>query len=100
LHNVLALLGNYPHGYPLRDSGYSNYDAHWMEFMMLGFFGTVFVVSQMALLAFNQPPEFAMTVGLFAAVCWIFHAIKNRDNWLMGVNVCVFGFALFGLIVN
>ena len=67
---------------------------------MFGFFGTVFVVSQMALLAFNQPPAFAMTVGLFAAVCWIAHAIKHRDSWLMTVNAAVFGFAMFGLIAN
>jgi len=93
----LALFGNYPHGCSLRDLGYSTHDAQWMVAIMFGFFGTVFVITQMALLAFNQPPEFAMTVGLFAAVCWIFHAIKYRDSWLMTVNTAVMGFAMFGL---
>ena len=65
---------------------------------MLGFIGTVGVVSQMALLAFGYSPTLAMGVGFVAGVAWIGHAVRYNDRWLLTVNAVVLAFAGYGLI--
>ena len=80
LHDVLALLGNYPHGYSLHNSRYSDYDAEWMDFLMFGIIGTVGVIAQMALLAFGAPIHAALLFGLGAAVCWIFTLLSVQTR--------------------
>ena len=98
LHDVLALLGNYPHGYSLHNSRYSDYDAEWMDFLMFGIIGTVGVIAQMALLAFGAPIHAALLFGLGAAVCWIFHALERSDKALLVTNLVVGTFAFYGLL--
>lgn len=97
-HNVLAFSRNHPHdcSYPhLRNSTFT---FAWGSAVMLGFIGTVGVVSQMALLAFGYSPTLAMGVGFVAAVAWIGHAVRYNDRWLLTVNAVVLAFAGYGLI--
>lgn len=67
---------------------------------MFGLVGTVLVITQMALMALGYEVTLAMAAGLIAAICWMFHAIKRRDSWLLYVNASVFGFALYGLTIG
>ena len=97
-HNVLAFFRNHPHDnsyFHLRDSTIT---FAWGSTVMLGFIGTVGVVSQMALLAFGYSPTLAMGVGFVAAVAWIGHAVRYNDRWLLTVNAVVLAFAGYGLI--
>jgi hypothetical protein len=65
---------------------------------MIGAIGTALVVAQMAALALEFDTRLAMTIGLIAAGCWIIHATKNRDFWLLITNASVGGFAIWGLV--
>ena len=60
--------------------------------------GTALVIAQMALLASGLSVQLAMAVGLVASLCWIVHATKNHDKWLLITNATVGGFALWGLV--
>jgi hypothetical protein len=60
--------------------------------------GTVLVIAQMALLSLGYNVSLALTCGLFAAIAWTCHAHKTKDMWLAVTNICVGGFAIWGLI--
>ena len=95
-HNVLAFSRNHPHDCPYPHLGNSTFTFAWGSAIMLGFIGTVGVVSQMALLAFGYSPTLAMGVGFVAAVAWIGHAVRYNDRWLLTVNAVVLAFAGYG----
>ena len=97
-HNVLAFFRNHPHDCSYPHLGNSTSTFAWGSAVMLGFIGTVGVVSQMALLAFGYSPTLAMGVGFVAAVAWIGHAVRYNDRWLLTVNAVVLAFAGYGLI--
>lgn len=60
--------------------------------------GTVLVIVQMALLSLGYSVSLALTCGLFAAIAWTCHSYKTKDMWLAITNICVGGFAVWGLI--
>ena len=97
-HNVLAFSRNHTHDCSYPHLGNSTSTFAWGSAVMLGFIGTVGVVSQMALLAFGYSPTLAMGVGFVAAVAWIGHAVRYNDRWLLTVNAVVLAFAGYGLI--
>lgn len=64
---------------------------------MFGMLGTVAVISQMAAMALGYGVQIAMTIGLFACIAWIGHAIKHKDKWLFATNLVVSIFAIWGI---
>lgn len=64
---------------------------------MFGMFGTIAVIGQMAAMSLGYGVQIAMTIGLFACIAWLGHAIKNNDGWLFATNVIVSGFAIWGI---
>ena len=60
---------------------------------MFGIVGSVLVILQMAFIANGVSVHAAMLVGLVAAICWIFHAGKERSRSIVcqcrGWRVCV-----------
>ena len=65
---------------------------------MLGMFGTVLVISQMAGLALGFPAAQLLVVGLISAIVWSVRAIDLKDKWLLFTNIAVGGFAIYGLV--
>lgn len=60
--------------------------------------GTCLVVAQMALLSLEFDAKLVMSVGLVASVCWVAHAMRVKDVWLLITNITVGGFAIWGVI--
>ena len=65
---------------------------------MIGYIGTVLVITQMALLSTGYPPQTAMMAGLFGALAFMVHGIRNNDKPIIFVNLAIFGFAFYGVI--
>ena len=65
---------------------------------MFGIIGSLLIILQMALLSFDYPREYALTVSLLACCSWVIHSIKHKDNSLLFTNFVVMGFSTWGLL--
>ena len=65
---------------------------------MFGIFGSLLIILQMALLSFDFPKDYVLTVSLLACSSWTVHSLQHKDNSLLLTNFVVMGFSTWGLL--
>ena len=65
---------------------------------MFGIIGSLLIILQMALLSFDFPKDYVLTVSLLACSSWTIHSLQHKDNSLLFTNFVVMGFSTWGLL--